>query len=217
VTAIPDAEPCRLYLTTPPELVSGGVLLRDFLARLEQALDIADIACLLIAAPDSVGDQDLALIAQPLVRAAQMRDTAALLSGRPALAKTLGADGVHLDLPALSADEALRAYRGPRKALGEDAIVGALVPPERHAAMELAEAGADYIGFDVAAADATDLIAWWGEVMTVPCIAFGRFDAVSAAVFARSGADFIAPAPFIWSRADPAVERAALEKAIRAG
>jgi thiamine monophosphate synthase len=53
--------------------------------------------------------------------------------------------------------------------------------------------------------------------MTVPCVAFGRFDPETARGLARSGADFIAPEPALWSRVDPLGEVAALQAAIRAG
>jgi thiamine-phosphate pyrophosphorylase len=191
--------------------------LHDFMPRLEGVLEVADIACLLIAAPLDAGDEAVAAIAQPLIRAAQAREVAALLFGRAVLANTLGADGVHLDLCIPAADDAVRLYRYARKSLAEDAIVGAICPPERHLAMEVAELSADYVGFDCAAPDAAETIAWWGEIMTVPCIAFGRFDPASASLFARSGADFVAPEPEIWNRVDPTSEWAALQAAIRAG
>jgi thiamine-phosphate pyrophosphorylase len=212
VTAIADQHSCRLYLTTPPELVSGGVLLRDFLAAFERAAGALDVACLLIAAPEGAGDAAVADLARPLIAAAQSRDIAALLGGRPALAKALGADGVHLDGAGMSSDALLRLYREARKTLPEDAILGALCPPERHAAMELAEAGADYVGF--AGPAATELIAWWGEMMTTPCIAFGRFDAGTARELAKAGADFLAPDPAAWTTPDLLP---ALAAAIRAG
>lgn len=180
-------------------------------------LKVADVACLQIAAPADARDDDVAAIAEPLIRAAQTRDVAALLTGRAPLAKTLGADGVHLDLRPLTENEAMRIYREARKVLAEDAIVGTLCPPERHAAMELAEAGAAYVGFDVAAPETAELIGWWGEVMTIPCVAFGRFDAATAGGLARDGADFIAPEPEVWSGVDPASDLAALQAAIRAG
>jgi thiamine-phosphate pyrophosphorylase len=191
--------------------------LRDFLQHFERALEAADIACLLIASPDGARDEDLAAIAEPLIRAAQPRDVATLIAGRPELAKALGADGIHLDLRAMSAGDALRIYREARKALAEDAIIGTACPPERHLAMEVSELGADYIGFDLAAPDAAEMIAWWGEVMTVPCVAFGRIDATTASDLARSRADFIAPEPDVWMRVDPAGALAALLAAIRVG
>ena len=191
--------------------------MHDFLPKLESVLKVADVACLLIAAPADARDDDLAAIAQPLIRAAQARDVAALLFGRAALAKTLGADGIHLDLRAFATGDAMRVYREARKTLAEDAIVGAACPPERHLAMEIAEAGADYVGFDLEAPDAAETIAWWGEVMTVPCIAFGRLDPATATSLARDRADFIAPEPEVWNGVDPVGEWAALQAAIHAG
>jgi thiamine-phosphate pyrophosphorylase len=111
----------------------------------------------------------------------------------------------------------MRACRDARKASAADAIVGTLCPPERHLAMEVGEDGADYVGFDLAAADAAEVIAWWGEMMTVPCVAFGAADPQAAAAFAKSGADFIVPEPEVWSRVDPVRDLAALGAAIRAG
>jgi thiamine-phosphate pyrophosphorylase len=191
--------------------------LRDFLPRLESVLKAADVACLLIAAPHDARDADVGAIAEALIRAAQARDVAALISGRATLAKTLGADGVHLDLRTAGQGDAIRAYRDARKALAEDAIVGTACPPERHLAMEVADAGADYVGFDLAAPEAGATLAWWGEMMTVPCIAFGRLDPAAARELARNGADFIAPEPAVWSGVDPAGDLAALQAAIRAG
>ena len=191
--------------------------MHDFLPKLEAALKVADVACLRIATPVDARDEDLRTVAEPLIRAAQSHDVAALLDGRAPLALQLGADGVHLDLRSLEAHDAMRLYRYVRKELAADAIVGAACPPERHLAMEVAEAGADYVGFDLAAADAADALAWWGEMMTVPCIAFGAVDAATARALAQSGADFIAPEPEVWSRVDPAGDLTALQAAIRAG
>jgi thiamine-phosphate pyrophosphorylase len=191
--------------------------LRDFLQHFERALEVADVACLLVAAEGAPRDADVAAVAEPLLRIAQARDVAVLLAGRDALAKSLGADGVHLDLRALSSGEALRAYRDARKALSEDAIIGVACQPERHVAMEVAEAGADYVGFDCSAPETAELIGWWGEIMTVPCVAFGAGDPPVAAALAQSGADFIAPEPDLWSRVDPPADLASLQAAIRAG
>ena len=206
-----------MYLTTPPELVSGGVLLRDFMPKLERALEAVDVACLLIAAPASTTDPDLTAIAQPLIQMGQGRNVAVLMPDRAPLAKQLGADGIHLDFRAAGIDDAVRVYRYMRKTLADDAIVGALCPPERHLALEAAEAGADYVGFDLSNPDAADVIAWWGEMMTVPCVAFGRIDPEMATGLAKGGADFIAPEPELWNGVDPAGDLAALQAAIRAG
>ena len=215
--AIADAPRCRLYLTTPPELVSGGVRLHDFLARFEPALGGADIACLLIDAPGDARDDAIAEIARPLNDIAQVRGIATLLPARVALAQQLGADGVHLDLRTLDESAALRAYRDARKALGTDTIVGALCPAGRHMAMELAELDADYVGFALDAAETPELIAWWAEVMNTPCVAFSAAEPDQARGLAESGADFIAVPAALWSAPDPTGQLERLQAAIRSG
>lgn len=185
------------------------------MALLEPVLQAVDVACLLIACPTDADDDALAAVARSLIQPAQDRDVAVLLPDRAELTRSLGADGIHLDYHATAPDDALRRYRYARKIIGEDAIVGVLCPPERHAAMELAEAGADYVGFDCASPEAAALIAWWGEVMTTPCVGFGSFDVATAQSLARASADFVAPDAAAWRGGDPAASFKALAAAIR--
>ena len=189
--------------------------MHDFLALLEPVLTAVDVACLLIAAPAETQDDALAAVAQPLIAPAQERDVAVLLPNRPDLARRLGADGIHLDFRAMAIEDAVRHFRYARKVIGEDGVVGVLCAEERHAAMELAEVGADYVGFDGTSLEGAALLAWWGEVMTTPCVGFGSIDATMAQSLARSGADFIAPDAATWRSGDPAAGFAALAAAIR--
>ena len=189
--------------------------MRDFLAKLEPVLGMMDVACLLIDAPDTADEQALEALARPLLPLAQSRNVAVLLANRAALARRLGADGVHLDARKMELDAALRAYHEARRIVGEDGIVGAVCPPERHTAMELAEAGANYVGFDCAGPEGADLIAWWAEMMTTPCIAFGSFGATEARALADSGTDFLAPEAAAWTDDNPSAHFSSLLDAIR--
>jgi len=191
--------------------------LRDFIAVLEPALAAADIACLLIDAPHDARDDAVAEIARPLNAIAQARGIATLLSGRAALAKTLGTDGVHLDLRQQDESSALRAYREARATLGPDAIVGALCAAERHMAMEIAELDADYVGFALDMAETPEVIAWWAEIMNAPCVAFGAIEAEDTRALAESGADFIAVSAALWNAPDPSAQLERLQAAIRSG
>ncbi len=141
-----------------------------------------------------------ASLARPLVEQAQKSNIAALVEGDPALARALRADGVHLPWsPTLRA-----AYDEARDILGTRFMVGVGIATDaeqaRHDAMELAEAGADYIGFEPsavetpAAATATaqaEFAAWWAEIFQVPCVIFGIDQVADAQVFAALGVDFI--------------------------
>ena len=131
---------------------------------------------------------------------------AVLIEGDARLARTTKADGVQL---AWSGEPA-QDYEDAREILGGRFIVGAASGTSRHDAMSLAEAGADYVAFglttgpgiDEARAQRDDLVAWWGEIFEVPCVAcdvtrrtrrrtgrrgrgFRRFDTVVRAVAGR--------------------------------
>ncbi len=161
----------------------------------------ADIACLRITGTDAAR---VTTVAKTLLPLAQDKGVAVLLDDADLAAK-LRADGVHL------ADTS--RYREARRIIGADGIVGVACPLERHTAMEVGEAGADYVEFALAEAmeaDAVDLIAWWTEMMTVPSVVAGAFTPEIAAQFVAAGADFLAPDSSIWSASDPTKAIAAL-------
>jgi len=163
--------------------------------RLSAALDAAPIASVLIA--PATGAALEAGSAQPLVEIAQRANAAALLAGDAELARTLRADGVHLNV----GKDLVLAYDGARAILGNRGIVGIDAGISRHDAMTLAEAGADYIAFgapphlkdrDKARTRRYELIAWWGEIFEMPCVAFDVETREEAEALSRAGADFIA-------------------------
>jgi thiamine-phosphate pyrophosphorylase len=164
------------------------------LGRLAAALAAADIASVLIApAPDAGLD---ASAARPLVEGAQGHNAAALIADDAELARTLGADGVHLS-PAGTGGS---AYGAARNMLGRHGIVGVDAGVSRHDAMTLAEEGADYIAFGAPARlkdrskarmRRDDLIAWWAEIFEAPCVALDVETPEEAEALARAGADFV--------------------------
>jgi thiamine-phosphate pyrophosphorylase len=181
-------------LTTPPELVSGGVDVPILAALVERAAKETDVACLRIAGNDP---GYVTSVARELLRPAQESGIAVLVD-LVDLVRQLGADGVHL---AESKD-----YPAARKALGDRASIGVACPLQRHMAMEAAEAGADYIQvqFDPAhAADSLELVAWWNEMMTVPSVVTCPSDPVTAGAVIAAGADFLAPDARLWTQPDP--------------
>jgi thiamine-phosphate pyrophosphorylase len=159
-----------------------------------KAIASADIACLRIAGADSAR---VTTVAKSLLPLAQDRGVAVLLDDADLAAK-MGADGVHLV-------DASR-YRDARRMVGNDGIVGVSCPLERHDAMNVGDDGADYVLFSFTR-DNTDagleLIAWWSEMMTVPCVAAGDITPAVAAQIVAAGADFLAPSASIWSEEDP--------------
>lgn len=184
---MPDAETtCQLYAVIEAGDAAPG--------RLAAAFAAADLASVLILPP--AGRPLDAAAARPLIEFAQRRGAAALVAGDARLARSLGADGVHLGAQADLAD----AYQAARAILGQSGIVGADPGISRHDAMTLAEAGVDYVAFgapaqlkdrDKARVRRDELAAWWAEIFQVPCVALDVETAQEAEALAGAGVDFV--------------------------
>ncbi|WP_142848830.1 thiamine phosphate synthase [Telmatospirillum sp. J64-1] len=185
---------CRLYLVTPPRLDAAA-----FANDLKAALDACDVACVQLRLKDA--PDDLVLRAIDILRPiAQEREVAFILNDRPDLAAQSGCDGVHVgqdDTP----------YREARRIVGADAIVGVTCHDSRHLAMEAGEAGADYVAFgaffptttkEAKTKAETELLAWWAEMMTVPCVAIGGITVDNCRPLVEAGADFLAVCNGVW-------------------
>lgn len=172
---------CQLYL-----LIADGPTAE---ARLSAALSATrNVAAVLVRA--GTGKLD-ATLARPLVEAAQKADVAALVEGDATLARALRADGVHLPWSTtLAAD-----FAEAREVLGNRYMIGIEIAAEasdaRHQAMEMAEAGADYIAFGPGEAQA-DLVAWWAEIFEIPCVALDVADLAAVRSLAAGHPEFIA-------------------------
>ncbi len=189
-------EPCRLYLITPPALPD----LDAFVQTLTRTLNAGDVAALQIRLKDA-DDDTVRRVVDALRPVAQDREVAVILNDRPDLAAETGCDGVHIgqeDAP----------YAAARKIMGPDAIVGVTCHDSRHMAMEAAEAGADYVAFgaffDTATKDAKtraeiELLTWWQDVMTVPCVAIGGITPDNGRPLVEAGADFLAVSSGVWA------------------
>lgn len=203
------SERCRLYLITPPKLEP-----RAFADDLRRALDGGDVACLQLRLKD-VSDDDVRRATEILMPIAQDADVAFILNDRPDLAAELRCDGVHV-----GQDDA--SYTEARAAVGRNAIVGVTCHNSRHLAMEAGEAGADYVAFGAFFPTQTkepktqadiELIQWWAEVMTVPCVAIGGITVENARPLVEAGADFIAVSAGVWNFSQgPATAIAAFNK-----
>lgn len=167
----------------------------EALERLQPVLAHAAPASLLIVPADGCTLDAQAVL--PIIKAGQDSGSAVLLANDAQLARTVKADGVHLDW----SDDIARRYEEAREILGQRFIVGVDVGRSRHEAMSLGEAGADYIGFgipahvedrDKARQRQYELVRWWGEIFEIPVVAFDVDDHERAAELAIAGADFVA-------------------------
>lgn len=198
----------QITLLTPPELE-----LASFPDLLAACLDAVPVACLRLAL--SARDEDrIGRAADALREVAHARDVPLVVESHVGLAQRLGLDGVHLT-------DGARSVRKVRKDLGEDAIVGTFCGGSRHDGMTAGELGADYVAFGPFGATSLgdgrqaerDLLAWWSEMIEVPCIAEGALDEVLVADLAPI-TDFFAFGPEVWDKSDPVAALRALAAAM---
>ncbi len=184
---------CQLYLISPPDV--GG----DFPAALAAALDAGPIAAFQFRVKD-VDQHQAARLAAPLLDLCRSRDVAFIVNDDMALAKRLGADGVHLGQGDGDPREA-------RRVLGPSAQIGVTCHNSRHLAMQAGEAGADYVAFGAFNPTTTkvtdyraepELLSWWQGLFELPCVAIGGITADNAAPLISAGADFIAVSSAVW-------------------
>ncbi|MBY0339374.1 MAG: thiamine phosphate synthase [Acetobacteraceae bacterium] len=189
---------CRLYLVTPPTLPPG------FADTLAAALDAGDVACLQLRLKDALPDE-IRRWTERLMPVAQARDVAFLLNDDAPLAAEMGCDGAHLG-------QGDGDHAAARRLL-EGRILGITCHDSRHLAMEAGELGADYVAFGAFFPTATkdakhhaepDLLAWWTEMMEVPCVAIGGITAANCGPLVRAGADFLAVVGAVWNHPDGA-------------
>jgi thiamine-phosphate pyrophosphorylase len=190
-TATAERASPRLYLVTPPILDPGAVA--DDLAA---ALNAADIAAVLLRFADGE-DRELVKRIDALRILIQSNGAAVLLDGHSGLVAQTRADGAHLG--------GIDAFIAAAPALKPNYIAGCGGLASRHDAMLAGESGADYVMFGEPDADGRrprfeavlDRVAWWADVMVIPCVAYATaLDEV--APLARAGAEFVAIGENIW-------------------
>ena len=212
------ADPARLYLLSR---VLGDT--ESFAPALAQACVAGGVAAVLLRFP-AEDERSLVKHVKALAPVAQNKGAAVVIAAAgevdlAAVAVRAGADGVHTTAGGAEA-------RGLRERL-KDRIVGAGNIRSRHDAMDIGEAGVDYVMFGEPRADGSlppldavvERAAWWAEIFEIPCVAYApSLDAVSQLV--RTGAEFVALGDAVWSHPDgpaaavaSAVERCAIETA----
>jgi thiamine-phosphate pyrophosphorylase len=173
---------------------------RAFARELAAALDAGDVACLQLRLKDAP-DHEILRAAEIVMPICVRHDVAFIVNDRPDLAKKSGADGVHV-----GQDDA--SYQDARLALGPDKIVGVTCHDSRHLAMEAADAGADYVAFGAFFPTSTkeakskadpEILGWWSDIMTVPCVAIGGITVDNCAPLVEAGADFLAVVSGVWN------------------
>jgi thiamine-phosphate pyrophosphorylase len=192
---------CRLFLVSPANCDA-----ESFPSSFELAAKAGDVASLLIR-PTGTQNDTIDVISAVLA-AGYEYNVAVLVDGDAEIAAESGADGVQI-----AGD--LEAYERSRTLLGSDRIVGFLSNGSRHAAMEVGEAGADYVAFDQSHAltigsgdsrEQVDPITWWSGLFEIPSVAFAPADIGAVEPLVRAGSSFIRPNDAMWSSPDRAAD-----------
>src|SRR5438067_2306935 len=198
-----EAGACKLYLVWTQEV--GGA----FADRLKAALEPGVAAAFQLRVKDTP-DDELARLAEPLQRICADAEVAFIVNDSMALAKRIGADGVHLG----QSDGDIREARA---LLGPAAQIGKTCHDSRHLAMDAGEAGADYVAFGAFYPTTTkpshyrpdpSILTWWSTLFEIPCVAIGGITPGNAEPLVEAGADFLAVCQAVWGKDDP---RAAVE------
>ena len=203
----------ELYLITPPRLPDVAAFCDD----LASALDAGPVACLQLRLKD-VDDDAILRAADAILPVCHQRGVPLLMNDRPDLAVTSGCDGCHVgqdDTP----------YAQARKLMGPGAQIGVTCKNSRHLAMEAGEAGADYVAFgaffpstskDETTMAPVEVLEWWAEMMTVPCVAIGGITQQNCGPLVEAGADFLAVINAVWGYPDgPAAGVKAFEAVLK--
>ena len=189
----------QLYLISPLDV--GG----DFPQRLERALEAGKgVVTAFQFRVKGVDQHEAAALAEPLQAICAAHDVAFIVNDSIALAKRLGADGVHLGQGDGDPKEA-------RRLLGPDTQIGVTCHDSRHLAMEAGEAGADYVAFGAFFPTTTkavehhpepEILTWWQGLFELPCVAIGGITTDNAKILVEAGADFLAVSGGVWAHPD---------------
>jgi thiamine-phosphate pyrophosphorylase len=189
----------QLYLITPANAAP-----ENFPATLMAVLNAAEFSALLVAR-GAMDDAAYGKLAEGIVNIGQGAGCAVIVEDDIALAKRVGADGVHITGGPAALKSAVAALKPAM-------IVGAGNLHSRHDAMTAGEMDIDYVFFGATDgkpdAQAIELAEWWAQTFEVPAV-LSQPDAGTDTADAR-GAEFLALSESIWSAPAPARTMAAI-------
>ncbi|PZN97894.1 MAG: thiamine phosphate synthase [Hyphomicrobiales bacterium] len=178
--------PTRLMLVTPPVADADAMAF-----KLMQAQAGGDLAAVLLRLAE--GDERSRIErVKRLAGPVQAANVALVVEASALVAARGGADGVHLTGGIEEIAEARSSLKGER-------IIGAGGIRARHDAMDIGEAGVDYVMFGEPRPDGSmppltaviERAGWWAEIFETPCVAYAP-DPESVPALVETGAEFIA-------------------------
>ncbi|MFC5505826.1 MULTISPECIES: thiamine phosphate synthase [Hyphomicrobiales] len=178
--------PTRLMLVTPPVADAEAMAFR--LMQAQAGGDLAAVLLQLAPGDERSRIERVKRLAGPV----QGANVALVVADSALVATRGGADGVHLAGGPEAIAEARSSLKGER-------IIGAGGLRARHDAMDVGEAGVDYVMFGEPRPDGSmpplpaviERAGWWAEIFETPCVAYAP-DPDSVAALAETGAEFVA-------------------------
>ena len=176
----------RLMLVTPPVADAEAMAF-----RLMQAFAGGDVAAIVLRLSEG-DDRSKIERVKRLAGPVQSNSVALVVEDSALVASRGGADGVHLT----GGPEAIAEARSSLK---DERIIGAGGLRARHDAMDVGEAGVDYVKFGEPRPDGSvpplaavvERAGWWAEIFETPCVAYAP-DAEAVPELVETGAEFIA-------------------------
>lgn len=178
--------PTRLMLVTP--LVADADAMAFKLMQAQAGGDLAAVLLRLAEGDERSRIERVKRLAGPV----QAANVALVVEASALVATRGGADGVHLTGGPEAIAEARSSLKGER-------IIGAGGLRARHDAMDIGEAGVDYVMFGEPRPDGSvpplpaviERAGWWAEIFETPCVAYAP-DPESIAALVETGAEFVA-------------------------
>lgn len=178
--------PTRLMLVTPPVADADAMAFR--LMQAQAGGDVAAVVLRLAAGDERSLIERVKRLAGPV----QAANVALVVEASALVAARGGADGVHLTGGVEAIAEARSSLKGER-------IIGAGGLRARHDAMDIGEAGVDYVMFGEPRPDGSvpplpaviERAGWWAEIFETPCVAYAP-DPESVPALVETGAEFVA-------------------------
>lgn len=185
--------PTRLMLVTPHVADAEAMAFR--LMQAQAGGDLAAVLLQLAPGDERSRIERVKRLAGPV----QGANVALVVADSALVATRGGADGVHLAGGPEAIAEARSSLKGER-------IIGAGGLRARHDAMDVGEAGVDYVMFGEPRPDGSmpplpaviERAGWWAEIFETPCIAYCP-DAESVQALIETGAEFVALGEWVFA------------------
>jgi len=195
----------QLYLVSPPKIE-----LAPFRKELEAALTTGEknfVGSFQLRLKEADDDTIIQAVKE-LLPLCHAHDVAFIINDRPDLCARLRCDGVHVG----QEDLETTSIAAIRRMVGADLVIGVTCHASKHLAMQAGEQGADYVAFGAFfpttskpveklekwGTPTPELLTWWQEFMTLPCVAIGGITPANAKGLADAGADLLAVINAVW-------------------